>query len=74
MESEQGKTEEQPPQEQPQSIQEQKQPEPTTEVLQASTEPQTNTNELTQEKKDTSKYILFYYFFLISNPKNIRSF
>ena len=74
MESEQGKTEEQPPQEQPQPTQEQTQPQPTTEVLQASTEPQTNTNELTQEKKDTSKYILFYYFFLISNPKNIRSF
>ena len=76
MESEQGKIEEQPPQEQPQPTQEQTQPQPTTEVLQVSTEPQTNanTNELTQEKKDTSKYILFYYFFLISNPKNIRSF
>ena len=67
MESEQGKTEEQPPQEQPQSIQEQKQPEPTTEVLQASTEPQTNTNELTQEKKDTSKYILFFILLFLYN-------
>jgi hypothetical protein len=67
MESEQGKTEEQPPQEQPQPTQEQKQPEPTTEVLQASTEPQTNTNELTQEKKDTSKYILFFILLFLYN-------
>jgi hypothetical protein len=63
MESEQPPQEQtQPPQEQPQPIQEQPQPQPTAEVPPASTEPSSNPNELTQEKKDTSNYIFILLF------------
>ena len=60
MESEKEKTEEKPPQEQPQPAQEQAQPQAVTEVPPPSTEQATNPSELTQEKKDTSKYIFHF--------------
>jgi hypothetical protein len=63
MEAEKEKTEEKPPQEQPQPPQEQPQPQTvTTEVPLSSTEPPANPSELTQEKKDTSKYIFNFIF------------
>ena len=75
MEAEKEKTEEKPPQEQPQPPQEQPQPQTTTEVPPTSTEPPANPSELTQEKKDTSKYIfhfiLSYYNLIISHQENI---
>ena len=57
MESEREKTEEKPPQEQPQPTYEQALPQEAIEVPPPSTEQATNPSDLTQEKKDTSKYL-----------------
>ena len=73
METEKEKTEEKPPQEQPQPAQEQAPPQAATEVPPPSTEQTKNPPRLTKEIKDTSKYIFYFQkiHLIFSHKENI---